>query len=100
MAFKPIPWEKPPVSAERYLNHPSFGLLYRVCPAGEAQEVYATLYAQRMFFRVTHQPRGASFEAMPLLDARFLAEQNLMRERRQQSGDLAMWQKLFDLTFI
>jgi len=53
-----------------------------------------------MFFRVTHQPRGASFEAMPLLDARFLAEQNLMRERRQQSGDLAMWQKLFDLTFI
>jgi hypothetical protein len=37
---------------------------------------------------------------MPLLDARFLAEQNLMRERRQQSGDLAMWQKLFDLTFI
>ncbi|MFZ4804910.1 MAG: PipX family protein [Synechococcus lacustris] len=88
------------MSAERYLNHPNFGLLYRVCPAGEHQEVYATLYAQRMFFRVTHQARGASFDSIPLLDARFLAEQNLMRERRQQSVDLAMWQKLFDLTFI
>ena len=35
------------MSAERYLNHPTFGLLYRVCPAGEAQEVYATLYENK-----------------------------------------------------
>lgn len=88
------------MSVERYLNHPTFGLLYRVCPAGEAQEVYATLYAQRMFFRVSHHARGANFESMPLLDARYLAEQNLLKERRNRSVDLPLWQKLFEQTFI
>ena len=48
--------------------------------AGE--EIYATLYAQRMFFRVTSQPQGTSFEAMPFSDARHHAEQNLLRLRR------------------
>jgi hypothetical protein len=37
---------------------------------------------------------------MPLLDARHLAEQNLLRERRNRSVDLPLWQKLFDQTFI
>ena len=88
------------MSVERYLNHPTFGLLYRLCPAGGGQEVYATLYAQRMYFKVVIEGRGASFEAIPLLDARHLAEQNLMRQRRQQSAELPIWQKLFDQTFI
>jgi PII interaction protein X len=88
------------VSVERYLNHPTFGLLYRVCPGPDGQEIYATLYAQRMFFRVLIEGRGASFEAMPLLDARHLAEQNLLRQRRQQAAELPLWQKLFDQTFI
>ena len=48
------------MAAERYLNHPTFGMLYRVAPAGEGRDVYATLYAQRMFFLVTLQPRGLS----------------------------------------
>ena len=47
------------VSAERYLNHPTFGLLYRVAEASEGRDLYATLYAQRMFFLVTLQERGA-----------------------------------------
>ena len=38
------------MSTERYLNHPTFGLLYRVAEAGEGRDLYATLYAQRMFF--------------------------------------------------
>lgn len=38
------------VSAERYLNHPTFGMLYRVAPAGDSRDLYATLYAQRIFF--------------------------------------------------
>ena len=38
------------MAAERYLNHPTFGMLYRVAPAGEGRDIYATLYAQRMFF--------------------------------------------------
>ena len=53
------------MSVERYLNHPTFGMLYRVCPVAVGEEIYATLYAQRMFFRVTSQPQGTSFEAMP-----------------------------------
>ena len=31
------------MSNERYLNHPTFGLLYRVAEAGEGRELYATL---------------------------------------------------------
>ena len=53
------------MASERYLNHPTFGMLYRVAPAGEGRDVYATLYAQRMFFLVTLQPRGAQFEVIP-----------------------------------
>ena len=33
------------MTSERYLNHPTFGMLYRVAPAGEGRDVYATLYA-------------------------------------------------------
>ena len=38
-------------------------MLYRVAPAGERTTgiVYATLYAQRIFFLVTLQARGAQF---------------------------------------
>ena len=88
------------VSAERYLNHPTFGLLYRVAQAGEGRDLYATLYAQRMFFLVTLQTRGAQFEVLPLMDARHLAEQNLARSRRDGSEAHAHWRQLFDQTFI
>ena len=88
------------MSVERYLNHPTFGMLYRVCPVPSGEEIYATLYAQRMFFRVTSQPQGTSFEAMPFSDARHHAEQNLLRLRRNQSPELPLWKKLFDQTFI
>lgn len=88
------------VSAERYLNHPTFGLLYRVAPAADGRDVYATLYAQRIFFLVTLQPRGASFEVIPLMDARHLAEQNLSRARREGPEIHARWRQLFDQTFL
>ena len=88
------------MSVERYLNHPTFGMLYRVCPVAANEEIYATLYAQRMFFRVTSQPQGTSFEAMPFSDVRHHAEQNLLRLRRNQSPELPLWKKLFDQTFI
>jgi PII interaction protein X len=68
------------VSAERYLNHPTFGMLYRVAPVAESRDLYATLYAQRIFFLVTLQARGAIFEVIPLMDARHYAEQNLAQE--------------------
>jgi PII interaction protein X len=88
------------LSAERYLNHPTFGMLYRVAPAGEGRDLYATLYAQRIFFVVTLQHRGASFEVIPLMDARHLAEQNLARARREGPAVHAQWRQVFDQTFI
>jgi PII interaction protein X len=88
------------VSAERYLNHPTFGMLYRVAAAGEGRDLYATLYAQRIFFLVTLQPRGAQFEVIPQMDARHYAEQNLARARRESPDAHARWRQLFDQTFL
>jgi PII interaction protein X len=53
-----------------------------------------------MFFLVTLQPRGAQFEVIPLMDARHLAEQNLVRTRREGAEAHAPWRLLFDQTFI
>ena len=75
-------------------------MLYKVAPAGEGRDVYATLYAQKMFFLVTLQPRGAQFEVIPYLDARHHAEINLSRSKRENSADLEMWEELFHQTFI
>ncbi len=88
------------VSTERYLNHPNFGMLYRVASVAEGRDLYATLYAQRIFFVVTLQQRGASFEVVPLMDARHFAEQNLARARREGPEAYARWRQLFDQTFI
>lgn len=88
------------MSEERYLNHPTFGMLYLVAPAGEGRDVYATLYAQKMFFLVTVQPRGAEFEVIPYLDARHHAEIHLARCRRDSSTETKRWEELFHQTFI
>ncbi len=88
------------MNAERYLTHPTFGMLYLVAPAGNGRDVYATLYAQKMFFLVTLQARGASFEVIPYLDARHHADVNLARSRRSGSSEFSVWKKLFDQTFL
>ena len=88
------------MDAERYLNHPTFGMLYLVSPAGEGRDVYATLYAQKMFFLVTLQPRGAEFEVIPYMDARHYADMNLSRCRRKGSKEINQWQDLFKKTFL
>jgi len=49
---------------------------------------------------VTIQPRGATFEVIPLMDARHYAEQNLARSRRDGPETLKRWRDLFDQTFI
>ena len=87
-------------NSERYLNHPTFGMLYLVAPAGEGRDIYATLYAQKMFFLVTLQPRGAEFEVIPYMDARHYADMNIARCRKNRSLVLEVWQKLFNKTFI
>ena len=88
------------MSSERYLNHATFGMLYQVSPANEDKDIYATLYAQKMFFLVTIKEREISFEVIPYLDARNQAEINLQKARRQSSEDLPKWENLFKQTFI
>ncbi len=88
------------MSAEHYLNHPTFGMLYLVAPASEGKDVYATLYAQKMFFLVSVDPSGTQFEVIPYLDARHHAEIHLSRCRRAPSPDNERWEELFNQTFI
>tara|TARA_Y100001968_G_scaffold313673_1_gene338129 strand:+ start:341 stop:607 length:267 start_codon:yes stop_codon:yes gene_type:complete len=88
------------LDAERYLNHPTFGMLYLVSPATNGRDVYATLYAQKIFFLVTLQPRGATFEVIPYMDARHYAEMNLSKSKREKSASILVWDELFKQTFI
>ena len=92
--------KKSGLNAERYLNHPTFGMLYLVSPASNGRDVYATLYAQKIFFLVTLQPRGATFEVIPYMDARHYSEMNMAKCRREKSSDMDVWQELFNQTFM
>ena len=67
------------MSSERYLNHPTFGMLYQVSPGNDGRDIYATLYAQKMFFLVEIRQREVFFEVIPYLDARNQAELSLQR---------------------
>ena len=88
------------MTSERYLNHPTFGMLYQVSPANEGKDIYATLYAQKMFFLVSISQREILFEVIPYLDARNQAEMNLQKARRNKSPDLSKWENLFKQTFL
>ena len=88
------------MSSERYLNHPTFGMLYQVSLGIEGKDIYATLYAQKMFFLVEVKQREVFFEVIPYLDARNQSELNLQRERRQGSEDFSKWENLFRQTFL
>ena len=88
------------MSSERYLNHPTFGMLYQVSPGNEGKDIYATLYAQKMFFLVEIKQREVFFEVIPYLDARNQSEINLQRARRKGSEDLAKFENLFEQTFL
>ena len=88
------------MSSERYLNHPTFGMLYQVSSGTEGKDVYATLYAQKMFFLVEIKQREVFFEVIPYLDARNLAELNIQKARRKGSEDLQKWENLFTQTFL
>ena len=70
------------MNTETYLNHPTFGLLYRVCLVEEGQELFTTLYAQRLFFVVASTANGLAFEPVGRSDARLLVETRLRLLRR------------------
>ena len=75
-------------------------MLYLVSSATNGRDVYVTLYAQKIFFLVTLQPRGATFEVIPYMDARHYSEMHLSKCKREKTSDLAVWQELFNQTFI
>ena len=77
---------------ETYMNHPNFGLLYRVCLVDDKQELFTTLYAQRLFFLVTNGIGGIKFEPVGRSDARLMVEIRLRQLRR--NGQVADYQKL------
>ena len=85
---------------ETYLNHPTFGLLFRVCMVEEGQELFTTLYAQRLFFLVTTNSNGIAFEPISRSDARLLVESRLRLLRRTgPSQDFEQLQRIHQQTF-
>ncbi len=70
------------MTSENYLNHPTFGLLYRICVVEENQELFTTLYAQRVFFLVTNTPTGISFQPVTRSDARLTIDTRIRVLRR------------------
>jgi PII interaction protein X len=88
------------MSTETYLNHPTFGLLFRVCIVEQNQELFTTLYAQRLFFLVTTSPDGLTFEPISRSDARLLVESRLRQLRRTGSlDDIEQLQLIHKQTF-
>ncbi|MDJ1185849.1 transcriptional coactivator PipX [Roseofilum casamattae] len=80
------------MSSETYLSHPTFGLLFRVCAIDDRQELFTTLYAQRLFFVVITNAEGLKFESVTRGEARILLENRLRSLRRQR--DYAIYDEL------
>ncbi len=72
--------------SEHYLNHPTFGLLSRLCRVDEFRSLFTTLYAQRLFFLITNSPEGIQFEPISRADAKLMLE-NQMRSLRRIGSD-------------
>lgn len=88
------------MSNENYLNHPNFGLLFRVCLIDTARELFTTLYAQRLFFLVANGDDGLEFEPITRTDARILVENRMRTLRRQgQQQDYNQLQVVYKQTF-
>jgi PII interaction protein X len=77
---------------ESYLNHPTFGLLYRICDLGDDQELFTTLYAQRMFFLVKNSDDGIAFQPITRADSKMTIDNRLRVLRRD--GNLGESDKL------
>jgi PII interaction protein X len=84
------------MTSENYLNHPTFGLLYRICVVEDNQELFTTLYAQRVFFLVTNNPTGISFQPVTRSDARLTIDNRIRLLRR--NGQILESQQLQTLT--
>ncbi|MBP5972352.1 PipX family protein [Brasilonema sp. CT11] len=87
-------------NSETYINHPTWGLLYRICMVDENQELFTTLYAQRLFFIVTSDVKGMKFQPTGRTEARMMIENRLRSLRRTgQSQEYDQLQTVFQRTF-
>lgn len=86
---------------ENYLNHPNFGLLFRVCIVEEGQELFATLYAQRLFFLVSSSAsEGLVFQPLGRSNARQMLENRMRLLRRAgRQTDFDQLQHTYKKTF-
>jgi PII interaction protein X len=85
---------------ENYLNHPTFGLLFRVCLVEENRELFSTLYAQRLFFVVVMGLDGLEFQPIGRTDAKVLVENRMRMLRRSgMHQEYDQLQKIHKRTF-
>jgi PII interaction protein X len=95
-----VPKPSQSMSQETYLNHPTFGLLYRVCLVDDTRELFATLYAQRLFFLVIADAKGVQFDPVGRTDARMLVETRMRTLRRTgQTSELNELQGTYKRAF-
>ncbi len=88
------------MNTESYFNHPTFGMLFRICELEDKQELFTTLYAQRLFFIVNQDTNGMSFESVTRMDARLKMENRLRQVRRSGAmAEFQMLQALYKRTF-
>jgi len=89
-----------PESSETYINHPTWGLLYRICMVDDQQDLFTTLYAQRLFFLVAQDIKGIKFQSIGRTEARMLLENRLRTLRRSgPSQEYDQLQTVFQRTF-
>ena len=87
--------------SETYLNHPTFGLLSRICTVDENRSLFTTLYAQRLFFLIVTGPGGVQFEPVTRADARLTVENRMRALRRTGTIDeLNYIQMIYKRTFL
>ncbi|NJN29840.1 MAG: DUF3539 family protein [Synechococcales cyanobacterium RM1_1_8] len=81
------------MNIESYLTHPTFGMLFSLCSLEKSQTLFATLYAQRLFFIVTNDgTSGMRFDPITRSDARTLIEGRIRSLRRE--SDLEAFRNL------
>ncbi|MEL6129018.1 MAG: PipX family protein [Cyanobacteria bacterium J06627_3] len=89
------------MSAETYLNHPDFGLLFRICLVDGDKELFTTLYAQRLFFLAkVDRAAGLLFDPIGRTEARMMLEQRLRVLRQAgQYSDFENLNQVYKRTF-
>ena len=89
-----------PDYTETYINHPTWGLLYRICMVDDNQDLFTTLYAQRLFFLVTTDVKSLKFQSIGRTEARMMLENRLRTLRRSgKSQEYDQLQSIFQRTF-